>query len=202
MEIIIDVVVVLIILLSTILAYRKGLLSLSISLLSVVIAIVVTILLYIPVSSFIINNTQIDEAIENTLLNHATSLIQENIGDDITGEIIESAATGTLEVQANQIAKSIVVYGTMILIFILVRVALIFVKVLGDIVSKIPILKQVNQAGGIIYGLVRGIILVYAILLLINLFTQIDPNNEVNKVINNTYITKAMYNYNVFDLLV
>ena len=202
MEIIIDVVVILIILLSTILAYKKGLLKLAISLMSVIIAIIVSILLYIPVSSFIINNTKIDEAIESTLLNKATTVIQENTGDDIAGQIIESATTGNLEIQAEEISKSIVVYSTMIILFILVRILLIFVKVLGDLVAKIPVLKQINQTGGIIYGLVRGIVIIYSVLLVINLFTQIDPNNSVNTAINKTYITKAMYEYNVFDVLI
>ncbi len=202
MGIIIDVVVIVIILLSTILAYKKGLISLSISLLAFIIAIVVAIVLYIPVSSFIITNTGIDEAIQDTLINQATNIINENTEDDFTGQIIESATTGTIETQSEEIARTIVVYGTMILLFIVTRVALIFVKVLGDLAAKIPVIKQLNQTGGIIYGLIRGILLIYSVLLIINLFSQINTENPVNQAINETYITKAMYEYNVFDLIV
>ena len=57
MGIIFDLVIVAIIVLSTFLAYRKGLAVLAIKLCSVLIAIVVTLLLYRPIANLIINTT-------------------------------------------------------------------------------------------------------------------------------------------------
>ena len=75
MSIIIDVIIVAIILLSTFLAYRKGLITLAIQLVAFVIAIVLTLLLYKPVSNVIINVTGIDEAIQNAILEEANDIM-------------------------------------------------------------------------------------------------------------------------------
>ena len=202
MGIIIDIVVIALILLSIILAYKKGLVSLAISLLAFVIAIVVTMVLYIPVSSFIINNTAIDETIQNTILTKASEVIEENTKEDLTGKIIDEAMEGTLEGSSEQIARSIVTGGTIILIFVITRIALIFVKALAELAAKIPVLKQLNEVGGAIYGLIRGILIIYTILLVINIFTLINPRIGIDKNIKDTYITKIMYEYNVINLII
>ena len=202
MGIIIDIVVIALIILSIILEYKKGLISLAISLLSFVIAIVVTMVLYIPISSFVINNTAIDETIQNTLITKASVVIEENTKEDLTQKIIDEAIGGTLEGTSEQLARSIVTGGTIILIFIVTRIALIFVKALAELAAKIPVFKQLNQAGGAIYGLIRGILIIYTVLLAINMFTLINPENNINKHINDTYITKLMYEYNVMDLII
>ena len=202
MGIIIDIVVIVLILLSIILAYKKGLVSLAITLLVFVIAMVVTMVLYIPVSSFIINNTAIDETIQNTLLTKASDVIEENTKEDLTGKIVNEAVEGTLEGTSEQLARSIVIGATIILIFVVTRVGLLFVKALAEFAAKIPVLKQLNEVGGAIYGLIRGILLVYTILLVINIFTLVNPENDINKYINDTYVTKFMYEYNVIDLVI
>ena len=75
MGIVVDFIIVAIILLSTFLAYRKGLITLAIQLVAVVIAIVLTLLLYKPVSNVIINGTGIDETIQNAILEEANDIM-------------------------------------------------------------------------------------------------------------------------------
>ena len=65
MGVIVDLIIIAIVALSTYLAYKKGLVALAIKLCAVVISIVITLLLYKPVSNLIINTTSIDETIQN-----------------------------------------------------------------------------------------------------------------------------------------
>ena len=78
MGILIDIVIVLIILLSTFLAYKKGLIAQAIKLVAVIISILLTLLLYKPVSNFIINTTGIDEAIQNGIYEKSYETIMGN----------------------------------------------------------------------------------------------------------------------------
>ena len=78
MSIVVDIIIVAIILLSTFLAYRKGLISLAIQLVAFVIAIALTLLLYKPVSNVIINVTGIDEAIQNAILEEANDIMSND----------------------------------------------------------------------------------------------------------------------------
>ena len=87
MGIIVDLIIIAIVLLSTILAYRKGFVSLAISLCSFVIAIILTLVLYQPVSNLVINTTGIDETIENAIYEKANDIMEENNEDNIGGQI-------------------------------------------------------------------------------------------------------------------
>ena len=76
MNIVVDVVIVAIIALSTLLAYRKGLISLAIGLVSFIVALVLTLILYRPIASIIINYTSIDDMIANALSQSVILLIK------------------------------------------------------------------------------------------------------------------------------
>ena len=69
MIILIDLVVIGIIILSTYLGYKKGLIGVAFKILSFIIAIIITLILYKPVTNIIIQNTTWDEKIEQTIKN-------------------------------------------------------------------------------------------------------------------------------------
>ena len=64
-----DIIVIAILALSIFLGYRKGLVELGIKLVSVIIAIVLTLILYRPITNIIINTTSLDENLEQAILN-------------------------------------------------------------------------------------------------------------------------------------
>lgn len=66
--IIFDIILVAIIALNVFICYRKGLVKLAVGLIAVIVAIIVSVVLYKPVSNIIIENTEIDENIENTII--------------------------------------------------------------------------------------------------------------------------------------
>ena len=70
MGIIIDLIIIGFVLLSVFLGYKKGLLELGIKLCAFIIAIVVTFILYRPISNLVINNTSIDENLQTTIENN------------------------------------------------------------------------------------------------------------------------------------
>ena len=78
MAIIIDLIVIAILALSIFLGYKKGLIGVAFKILSFLIAIVITLILYRPVSSFIINNTNFAKNIENIIVQKLSSAEIEN----------------------------------------------------------------------------------------------------------------------------
>lgn len=86
MGVIVDLIIIAIVALSTYLAYKKGLVALAIKLCAVVISIVITLLLYKPVSNLIINTTSIDETIQNAILEKATDVIRQDEESDLSNE--------------------------------------------------------------------------------------------------------------------
>ena len=200
---VVDLIIIAIILLSTFLAYRKGLVSLAIGLVSFAIAIAVTLILYKPVSNLVINTTSIDETIENAIFEKADDIMTENKeGDDyLVNPLMETAKNNMLPETARTLAVNIVTGGVILILVIAIKIALRFVNALANLVAKLPIIKQVNKAGGIIYGLLRGLIIVYAALLLINVAGQINSDNMVHQNIENSSLGKTMYENNILKIL-
>ena len=200
MGIIVDLVIIALIILSTFLAYRKGLVKLAIGLCSFVIAVVVTFLLYMPISNLVINGTGIDEMIEDAIYEKANDVMEEG-ENEYTNQIIETANEEMLPETARTLAINIVKGGVIIILFVGIKIALRFVTALADLISKLPILKQINKTGGVIYGILRGILVVYVLLLIASIPHQIQPDNSINQSINKSYIGKVMYENNILNIL-
>ena len=94
MSIVVDLIIVVLILMSVLTAYKKGLVSLALGLVYFLIAIAITTVLYKPVSNFIINATSIDETIENVIYEKANNAIEEK--SDGSTQAIDLAKKGML----------------------------------------------------------------------------------------------------------
>lgn len=222
MGIIIDIIVILIIALSVFLGYRKGLIALSIKLFAVIIALIATLILYKPISALVINNTNLDENIQNAIIEKANNSEEEqketsnkeeeqtNSNNEITrttenqeGNIVEQSVEEKIIPEvAKELSINIINIGVIIILYFLIKIALHFVTAIANIVAKIPIIKQFNKIGGIIYGLLRGILLIYVILLIISFIGEINPENKLHNQINQSLLTKEMYQNNILNVLI
>ncbi len=194
-----DVIIIAVLALSIFLGYKKGLIELGISLCAVVIAIVATLILYRPITNLIINTTNLDETIENKIV--------ENISIDEQGGEGENSIQGQIQNEilpttAREISISIIRTGVMLILYIVIRIALRLVTALANLIAKLPILEQFNEIGGIIFGAIRGIALIYIVLLIISFVGQVNSTNIIHKEIDNSIIAKEMYKNNIISLLI
>ena len=196
MGIIIDIIIILFILASIFLGYKTGLVSLGINLVAFIIAILITFILYRPIANVIINSTQVDENLQAAIENQ----IGEVISNDAETGAIESATNSILQGGSKTLAINIIYGITMIVLFIIARIALIFISAIANMVSKLPILNQFNKLGGIIYGLLRGVIIVYVILMVVNLIITLNPTGKIKENIDETYLAKTMCEYNILNV--
>lgn len=200
MGIIVDLIIVAIIALSTFLAYKKGLVELAIELCAFVIAIVLTLVLYQPISNLVINITGIDEMIEDAIYEKANDIMQSDKEDGLTNQMIETAKNEMLPETARSLAINIVRGGVIIILFIAIKIALRLITALADAIAKLPIISQLNKTGGMIYGILRGILIIYVALLIINIPGQINPKNIVNESIDQSFLGKTMYQNNILNI--
>lgn len=199
MSIIVDIIIVAIILLSTFLAYRKGLITLAIQFVAVIIAVILTLLLYKPVSNLIINVTGIDEMIQDAILKEANDIMTN--GEENANQVVETIQNNMLPETARTISINIIEGVVILILYVAIRIALKFVTALANLVSKLPILNQFNKLGGIIYGILRGLLIVYIMLLLVNLSGEIEPQNKIYASVQQSYIGKMMNENNILDIL-
>lgn len=191
MGLIIDGIIVIFILLSAFLGYRKGLITLGIQLVAFIVALIIGLILYRPIAGIVINSTQIDENLQST--------IQANI-DDMEENNDNSIVNGIVEQGSREIAINIIYGVTLLILFIIARIVLIFISALANIVAKLPILKQFNKIGGVIYGVLRGMIITYAILMIVSLVITLNPKSSIADALESSYLVKSMSTYNILNV--
>ena len=188
MGILIDIIFIAIILLSAFLGYKKGLVNMASKLFAGILAIIITLILYQPVSNAIIKNTPLQTKIEKKIIEKTQTEKQEE-----NSNVINELSKNMIKEQAKNISINVVHAITMIGIFLLVKIILSIVFALINGIANLPILKQFNEVGGIAYGLVRGAIISVICIALLGVYAKINPQNKINTEIENTYLTKIVY---------
>lgn len=209
MSVLIDLVVIGIIAICIFLGYKKGLIGVLFTILSFLIALIIAFVLYKPISNAIIANTQIDETIQNAIMEKVLkNKTEENITPEQannTSQIVidyinsytnEIKNTGT-EIVAKNLAQTTIGIVVFILLLIISRIILYFFKAIFNIIAKIPIIKQVNKLGGIVYGVIKGLLIIYIILAITSLLAPMLSDLEIFKAVNNSFIAGYMYNNNL-----
>ncbi len=216
MSIIIDLILIGIIAISTFLGYKKGLIGVAFKIISFIIAIVITLILFKPISSIIINKTKIASTIEETINEKLSSIqitggkIEEdtnlpkvlvNYINDEASQMINQTGETIINTVSKNLTETAINVIVMIVIFIITRLLLIFAKAVLETVAELPIVKQFNEVGGVLYGLLRSLLIIYVVLALISLIIPVLNNTSILESINNTYITKMLYNNNLILMI-
>lgn len=215
--ILVDLVIVSIIISNTFWGYRKGLVSVVFKIITFIVSLLIVFVLYKPVSQAIINGTEIDEKLTVALQENLTGLtIAEGSNDVFTVEgtntvsegmvsLIESfveealqeSATDPVQYVASKLAVFMVQTGTFLLLFILSRFLLLFVRFAAELIANLPIIKLFNKSGGLIYGVVKGFFVVYLILAVFSLISPIIYEFGIIQAILDSSLGSGMYNNNL-----
>ena len=86
--------------------------------------------------------------------------------------------------------------------FIGTKILLIFVKSLTNLITKLPLIKQCDKIGGILFGVIYGFIIVFIALALITFISTIINNYELLELINNSYLGNMLNNNNILVKLI
>lgn len=212
MSIIIDLILLGILVLSIFFGYKKGLTKCIIKILSFFIAIVVASIFFKPVSNLVIQNTQIDETIKESIVGIVKNNVEENgevtkdsnlpqamvkyINETINNSV-EQAKNSVIEVIAEEISNTIINVGVAIALFIVIRIILIFVSLLSKFITDLPIIKQFDKSGGIIYGALRALIIMFVVFALISIISPLIEQTGIVVAINKSFIGSIIYNNNI-----
>lgn len=212
MSIIIDLIIVAILATSIFFAYKKGLTKCLIKILSFIIAVVVTAILFKPISNFVIQNTEIDDNIKEAVVKLVADDVEEdgkvkedsNLPDAMVNYInetienaVEEAKDSVIVVAAEGITNVTINASVAILLFIVVRIALMFVSALSSIITDLPIIKQFDKLGGILYGALKALVIIFVLLALISLISPMIEQTGIIVAINKSFIGSILYNNNI-----
>ena len=210
MGIVIDIIVLAILALSIFLGYKKGLINVVFNLCAFLVAFILTWILFTPVSNLIINNTEFDDNIKNTIIekgvvedeNTPDTTTEEQKGinkviDNYVSKTVNDAKNNVVKSTAQIIAEKIVAIVVAIGLFLVIRIALIFVKFIANGLAELPLIKQFNKAGGLIYGIIRGCLVIYVLFAICFIIMSINNVEAISTAIDASFISKFIYNNNI-----
>jgi len=76
-----------------------------------------------------------------------------------------------MELISDELAKAVTGILSLILLYVLVRIGLIFLKFILKGIANLPVLKQIDKLGGFAFGAVEGLLTVYIIFTVLMLFS-------------------------------
>lgn len=207
MGIILDIIIMAIIALNIFLCYRKGLVKLAVGLIAVLTAVVLSLILYKPISNAIIENTEIDEKIENIIVENFSAETNEGAEVRYVGIIdyLEKYVDDAINKTQNEIvyatsktmAVRIINIAVILIIFAVTRILLMVLTFVSDMITSLPILKQFNDVGGILYGGIKAVLIIYVILAIAFFVVYLSGNTTISEAISSSFITKFFYNHNL-----
>lgn len=219
MSIIVDIVILAIIVLCIAMGYKRGLAKCLINVLAFFIAIVVASILFKPASAIVVSNTQVDENIQTSIVDvfekeeaeeeeksndenkdenkeEKVSPILEYISDkakDATEEKKKEIVDNT----AKEISLKVIDVLCFIVIFLAARIVLMFLKVLADLITKLPLIKECDKIGGVIYGVLQAAVIIFIGLALITFISTMTNEYTVLELINQSYIGSILNSNNI-----
>ena len=213
---IVDLIIIGIMALCILIGYKRGLIGVAFKIIAFILSVVITFILYIPVSNFIINNTEIDDTIKNVIVEKISekeeteeiekSVDKENSMPEVITDYIDETTTNvknsSMELVAENISITLVKFSVAVLLFIVVRILLMFIKLFTNIVEKLPIIKQFNKAGGIVFGVLEGAFIIMIGLAIILVVSSVVEIPSVIEAINNSFIGSVLYNNNLLLKLI
>ena len=203
---ILDIIFIVLILISAYLGYKKGLISILMGFVSLIVAIALAFVLHNVLAEFLYNNTPMGSSIQGMV----TNLIEDYVNDsqsDMTEDqntiaffdkIISSDQKENLVEEYSVAMTKYIIKGiSFIAILILVLIIAYIITMLTNIVFNFPILNSVNKIGGIGLNVLRTIIKFWILFAIISFISTLPFMDEVIKQINGTNIVKFFYENNM-----
>ncbi len=123
---------------------------------------------------------------------------EEKIRMGLAEKMINST-TGFVD-EATVHMSEMILYGLGFLLLILILLSLFsFAQVIGKVVSKLPLIKQLNNGGGLILGSVIGIVSVYFIMAMLTYLRTFDWARDTLVAIESSQFAIYFYKYNILQ---
>ena len=223
--ILVDIVLIIILMGNSAIGYRKGLIKIAFNLLSSIIAIIFVFVFCKPTTNYIMDHTQIPNSIESAISEKVEIIVQngvaqaENqiqgqvdkdvqnsadimnilkifIGDEL-GTIMQQASNNIVQTLSHEITYKIISIVVFFGLFAIIRLLLFILRGYMEWVADLPFLDIINSAGGMIYGVISGIFLIYMVLAIISLLMPVYGNTSIVIAIQESILGSRMFNNNI-----
>ena len=217
MGIVVDIILFFIIAGNAVMGYRRGLARVIFNICSTIVAIILVFILYKPTTNYIINNTSAAQKLESVFQDKLQYLFEKEeiqnseelqqseslsgmltvfIGDKI-GNLIQETSESLIQYLSQEITQKVISIVVFFALFAIIRLVLYVLKNYVEMVANLPIIRIFNGSGGMIYGILRGFLIIYAIFGIITIIMPVINETIIITAIQNAPIGSKMFNNNI-----
>lgn len=198
-----DIIVAAILLIFAVVGFKRGFIKSIASTVSLVASFVLAWMISPAVADFLILlgvKEQIYEKVSATLGSggaESLSALPEAVSNAImTGQadVLTKTAISVAEICVNIIAFVSVLIIVRILIWILVKTL--------NLIAKLPVISFFNRSLGLVFGAAQGILVVFILMTVLQAVVPMQDNPKLMQTIENSYITKTVYENNPITRLI
>lgn len=213
---ILDIVLVLILLISAYMGYKRGFIRTLASFIGKFIAMTLAYFYYKPFQKLLTELTGMDgyvlEKVKRSLVALGGHAAESSVaGSDIDAlgkmplpDVLKDKMADYLKQSANSLGNSVaqtisdfvMSLLAFFLLFLLIAIAIsILVRVL-NLVAKLPVLNAFNRVGGVLFSLITTYIILTILFLLVTSFVSMDANSKLSAMIAGSKLAKHFIAYN------
>ena len=202
--------------------YRKGFFKSAASAIGIVLAVLLTAILYPGVNKLLCQYTVLDDVIEQKIIekfelpeetktatrNEEIDTIENlDLPDNVKGWLIancngETFLESGVDNVCSYIAKSLtamVMRGISYVLTLLVLLLLLHILIMVlDVANYIPIVKSINKDGGAIFGAGQGILIVWIFMGIVTLLSTFSWAYQVMQMIDESPLLAWLYKKDIF----
>lgn len=145
--------------------------------------------LYIP-TDILGNNKAVEEIVSDILKNEHFTKAKEEIQKEVNHRV------------AIYLTGIVINSGTFILVYFLLSAGLFILSRVLNIISKLPVLNELNRMGGGIVGLFQGLVIVWLIFTFMIVFIDKPFIQEGMRQIDGNIFLKLLYEYNIIAKII
>ncbi len=152
---------------------------------------------YDPLTEQSLTKDQIGDALSKLTL---PDFFEEMVHEKVSGAVVRHTIdlVETISVQMTEMIVNGI--GFFILILLLLM-AFGFVQYFGNFLSKLPLLKELNQGGGVIVGAMIGVVTVYFVMAMLSFFPTFKWSILATEAIETSSWAIYFYKYNILKYL-
>ena len=121
--------------------------------------------------------------------------IKDSILENITGKDIFGLQK-IMDAIGSEIAMLVINILSVILIYVIIRIALVFARVIIKTISRLPVFKQLDKTGGFVLGAIEGVLVVYIICAVLILFSAFPKFSTTIDDLENSQFANYFYQNN------
>ena len=131
-----------------------------------------------------------------SLTDAVKAIPESELADVITDYTSTSVKEITLRIISVRLANIVLTAIIYIMIMVIVFIALRIVIAATGIVSRLPVIKQANKAGGVILGLLEGLVVIWLFFTVVTAISGTETASKILLQIHGNNILEGLYNCN------